>query len=112
MLRLATLLAFLSSPAAFAQTEVADSPWFPAQEGTAWTYRLPDRKVVVKVTKHEKQAGVMCARVETFDEKNEVVAVQHVAVSDKEARRVAHNGEKIEPPLVYLKLPAAKGESW
>ena len=111
MPRLAALVALLLAAPAFAQNDVADSPWFPAAEGTTWHYRAAGKKVVVKVTKHEKQAGVMCARFETLD-KDSVIAVQHVAIDGKEVRRMAHNGEKLEPPLVLFKLPPARGQSW
>jgi len=104
-------LAALGASATRAQDDVADSDWFPTAVGMSWTYRVPDGKVVVKVAKHEIQSGTMCARIETLD-KGEVVAVQDVAVTADKVLRVAHDGEKIEPPLLLLKLPAAKGQKW
>jgi hypothetical protein len=94
-----------------AQDDLAASDWFPAAVGTSWTYRLPDGKTIVKVTKHEKQDGVICARFETI-EKGEVAAVQHIRVTSGAIQRMAHNGEKVEPPFLLLKVPAAKGQKW
>jgi hypothetical protein len=108
---LAVLAAALCAAPALAQSEVATSAWFPAREGMAWTYRLAEKKLTVKVTKHEKQAGVMCARLETLD-KDAVIAVQHVSVTADKVQRVAHNGEKVEPALLFLRLPPAAGQSW
>jgi hypothetical protein len=94
-----------------AEDEVGNSEWFPTAVGMTWTYRVPDGKITVKVAKHEKQSGMMCARFETLD-KGEVVAVQHVALTADKVLRVAHNGEKVEPPLQLLMLPAMKGQIW
>lgn len=109
--RIVLVAAVLVASPLGAQPHLADTPWFPVQEGTTWTYRLEGHRVVVRIAKPEKQGKIWCARVETLD-KNEVVAVQHVAVTAEGISRVAHNGEKIEPPLLLLKLPPAKGQSW
>jgi hypothetical protein len=87
------------------------TPYFPTDDGAAWTYRLADRVVTVKVTKHEKQDGKPAARFETLD-KGDVLAVEHVAVTDTAVVRLTHNGEKVAPPLTLLQLPPAKGQSW
>jgi hypothetical protein len=104
-------LAAIVSSTARAQTELVDSEWFPTGVGTSWTYRVPDGRVAVKVTKHEKQGEFVCARFETLD-KGEVVAVQDVAVTADKVLRIAHDGEKVQPPLVLLTLPALKGKKW
>ena len=105
------VLAALVNSTARGQTELVSSEWFPTGVGTSWTYRVPDGKIIVKVTKHEKQGEFICARFETLD-KGEVVAVQDVAVTADKVRRVAHDGEKVQPPLELLPLPAAKGKKW
>ncbi len=105
-----SLAAFAVTPV-LAQSEVVETDWFPAGVGTSWTYRVPDGKITVKVTKHEKQGEFMCARFETLD-KGEVVAVQDVAVTANRVQRVSHNGEKVEPPLQILMLPPTKGQIW
>jgi hypothetical protein len=108
---LASAIAVLCVLPLMAQGDVAESDWFPAAVGMSWTYRVADGKIVVKVTKHEKQSGLMCARFETID-KGEVVAAQDVAIDADKVLRVAHNGEKVEPPFMLMKLPAAKGQKW
>jgi len=88
-----------------------DSSWFPMPEGGTWTYRLANKQVIVRVGKVEKQAGVTATRIETLD-KSDIVSVQHLAIVGDELRRVAHDGEKLEPPLVLLKLPPVKAQAW
>jgi hypothetical protein len=105
------LALFLGAGPALGQDESGESAWFPTREGTTWTYRLAEKKITVKVTKHEKQAGVMCARLETHD-RGDLIAVQHVAVTAGKVLRVAHNGEKVAPPLEFLQLPPGTGQSW
>jgi hypothetical protein len=94
-----------------AWAQVVDAPYFPAQEGTKWTYRTADGVVTVRVAKFEKQNGIWCARMETLD-RNEVVAVQHVAITPKGVVRVAHNGEKVDPPMMLLEFPIAGPRTW
>ena len=111
MIRLALLAVFAVAPAVPAQDKVAVSAHFPAAEGTAWTYKLGEKKITIRVTKHEKQASAMAARFDTF-EKNDLLAFQHIAIAADAVKRVAHNGEAVTPPLVLLKVPPAKGQSW
>jgi hypothetical protein len=88
-----------------------NSPWFPTLEGSAWHYRLGEKKLTIRVTAHEKQGTLQCARLET-SEKGSALAVQHVAETPAGIVRVMHNGEKVTPQLVFLKLPTAKDQSW
>jgi hypothetical protein len=52
-----------------------------------------------------------CAKLETV-QNGGVIAVQQIAETPAGIVRVSHNGEKVTPPLLFLKGPAAKGQSW
>lgn len=94
-----------------AQDKVGDSPYYPTKVGTTWHYRIGEKKVVVKVAKHEKFGDLPCARVETQIE-GQVKAYEHIAVTKDGLVRVGYNGEVITPPVLFLKLPPNAGDSW
>jgi hypothetical protein len=94
-----------------ADDKVGEFPYYPAKVGTTWHYRIGQKKVTVKVAKHEKQGAHQCARVETTID-GEVKAFEHIAVSKEGLLRVAYNGEAVTPPLLMLKFPPTPGDSW
>lgn len=93
------------------QAQPTTSPYFPTPEGVAWNYRLGEKKLTIRVAAHEKAGALACAKLETV-QNNGVIAVQQVAQTPAGIVRVSHNGEKVTPPLLFLKLPAAQGQSW
>lgn len=114
------LALLLTAFPAWGQEKWKDSPYYPLAVGTRYTYRSGDRTVINEVVKHEKIGDVLCALVESRLEgptlgaevKGKVVASEHVAVADDGLYRHAFGGQKIEPPLCFLKLPPKAGESW
>jgi hypothetical protein len=104
----AALLLLLVGPV---RAQSTDTPFFPTPEGAAWHYRLGEKKIVVRVAAHENQGKLICARLET-SEKGAALAIQHVVQTAAGVVRITHNGEKVTPPLVFLKLPPAKDQSW
>lgn len=101
-----TLMVLNSLPA-----QPTKSPYFPTPEGTAWQYRLGEKKLTIRVAAHEKVGAQLCAKLETVLN-GSVIAVQQVAETTAGIVRVSHNGEKITPPVLFLKLPVAKEQSW
>src|SRR5262245_44228116 len=93
------------------QAEPPASPWYPALIDAAWHYRVGETKLVIRVATLELQGKDLCARLET-SESDAVIAVQHVSQTAAGILRVSHNGEKVGPNLMFLKLPPAKGQSW
>ena len=43
---------------------------------------------------------------------DKVVAVEHVAIKEDGVYRCGFGGKKADPPLLFLKLPAEKDQTW
>lgn len=108
--RIATI-AFMLISTGVMQAEPPTSPWYPALINAAWHYRVGEKKLVVRVATHELQGKELCARLETSED-DAVRAVQHVSQTAAGIVRLSHNGEKVTPNLMFLKLPPTKGQSW
>jgi hypothetical protein len=93
-------------------TKMLESAWYPLEVGTAWTYKTSDMTTfTVKVTKHEKVGNVLCARLEMSGE-GRVSAFEHIAVASDGIYRHGINGKTPDKPVLILKLPPKKGDSW
>ena len=107
-------LAFCLSPAGVLpgqeKDKVRESPYFPLKVGNRWVYRLGARTATVRVTKREPVGKVPCARLEMTV--GEEVHTEHLAVRPDGVYRYRADGQDIEPPLCFLKLPPKAGESW
>ncbi len=88
-----------------------DSPYYPLQVGNTWLYRIGDNRYEMKVTKHEKVGDILCARVEMLID-GKPTAHEHLAVTADGLVRVAYDDRRAEPPLLFLKMPPKKGETW
>jgi hypothetical protein len=88
------------------------SAYYPLRVGSMWHYRIGDNRYTLKVTKYEKIGDLNCARVEQLVEEGKVIAVEHIAVTKEGIVRVAYDDKKSEPPLLFLKLPVKKDETW
>jgi hypothetical protein len=93
-----------------AAAPASDANYFPIKVGTSWEYASGSKRVTVKVAAHEKVADVMCARLETSTDVG--VLTEHVAVKSDGVYKLRANGQTIEPPLLMLKLPLKKGDTW
>jgi hypothetical protein len=116
---LALLPLLLAAVVLAADDKLAETPYYPLRVGTAWHYKIGDAKAVVRVVKHEKVGDTLCARLEVTRD-GKVVGVQHLAVTADGVYRhdlTDQHGEKavtvaLKPPILVLKLPPKKGESW
>jgi len=88
-----------------------ESPYYPLQVGNRWDYRLGDNHYSMRVAKHEKVGDYMCARVEMMVD-DKVTAHEHIADTNEGVVRVAYDDRRSEPPLLFLKLPPAKDQTW
>jgi hypothetical protein len=105
----ALLLSF--NVAAQPPAEKKDATYFPMQVGATWQYKAAESKMTVKIVGHEKIGDVMCTKMETSID-GSVVANEHIAHTADGFARVAYNGQKLDKPLLFLKLPSKSGESW
>jgi hypothetical protein len=109
-LALTLLLAWAA--AAPAQDKMETTPYYPLAVGSSWEYKAGESKFTMKVTKHEKVGNVLCARVEMLI-KDKPVSFEHIAVSKDGVTRNSFEGNKeAQPPVLFLKLPPKKDESW
>jgi hypothetical protein len=90
---------------------VRDSPWYPLKVGSRWVYRGARQPLTRLVVRHERMAGFDCALIETRLGKS-VLQREHVATTADGVYLIAANGQKVAPPLCFLKLPPRAGESW
>jgi len=120
VLALSPLLYLAVPPAVSAEDKAGTSAYYPLEVGTTWHYRVGEGRYKVKVTKHEKIGDVMAAKLETYGDKDKLISSEHVAVvEDKKSTvapyqvvRVATNGERLTPPIPFLRLPPKKDAPW
>jgi hypothetical protein len=112
---LASLTLFLALGWVRAEEKLVETPYHPLKVGTTWTYKVvnaPDSpSMVLKVARHEKVGDLLCARIETVVN-GQAVANEYVTVTKDGIYRVSANGTRFEPPMLLLKLPPRKGDSW
>jgi hypothetical protein len=88
-----------------------DCEYYPLKVGTSWECKAMGQAAAVKVAKHEKFAGVMCALVETSIGGN-VVASEHISVGKDGLYRHSFGGQKVDPPVKFIQLPMKDGDTW
>ncbi len=101
-----------------AQDKLKETPYYPLQVGTTWHYRSGDGKFTIRVVRHEKAGDTLCALLETTRD-GKAVGSEHLAVAadgvyrhDLTAMRPPAVQQTLKPPMLVLKLPPKKGDSW
>src|SRR5580658_7898704 len=105
-----SVVALLFTSLALAAEEKT-TPLYPLKVGSKWTYKVAGGQIEVKVEKKETFAGKECYRLETSSQ-GKVSASEHVVVEEGGVYRLGVNGLKAATPILFLKLPATKGEKW
>ena len=132
---LVLLAALLAVPAPAQDEQGFNTPYYPLQVGNKWTYRAdtekarPDaknrggsQKVVVEVTKKEPTSRTVTKEKKDVKEKvasyvlkissGDKTQFEQVAIFSDGVYRLQAAGKKIEPPLMFFKLPLKQGDSW
>jgi hypothetical protein len=91
--------------------KVQETPYYPLKIGNTWNYKAGQISVSATITKYERVGDQLCARIESSTG-GKVVATEDVAVKPDGVYRCAYAENKVEPPLLFLKLPAAKDQTW
>jgi hypothetical protein len=91
--------------------KAVEPPYFPLEVGTHWVYKAGPRSIDVRVVKHETVAGVPCARLEAASEGADT-HVEYVAVRPDGVYKYRADGQDINPPLCFLKLPPKAVTTW
>ena len=97
--------------ASFSQDTSKDAELYPLRKGSKWTYKsgTDNVEVVVKdVAKVEKED--VYEMVTSIN--NTPMAAEHVVVRKDGVYRVKIGGLEVKPPMLFLKFPVKKGESW
>src|SRR5215469_1307595 len=94
-----------------AQDKMETTPYYPLAVGSTWEYKAGDNKFTLKVTRHEKVGNVLCARVEMFV-KDKAQSFENVSVTKDGVYRNTFEGKEATPPVLFLKLPPKKDETW
>jgi hypothetical protein len=85
--------------------------YYPITVGNVWNYKTDDGKFTAKVISQEKIEGQNCARIElSFGGKPN--CFEHIAVKPDGIYRYSFNGVRSAQPVLLLKLPPRKGDSW
>ncbi|WP_437226308.1 hypothetical protein SH661x_004516 [Planctomicrobium sp. SH661] len=84
---------------------------YPIAVGSKWIYEAAGNQLVEEVTGYDIVDGERCARVETSIN-GKVVAYEHLAFRSDGLYRVSIAGERVVPPLCFLKYPSPKGGQW
>jgi hypothetical protein len=108
---LALLLSWCLALSAAGGDEKPTGSWYPLQVGATWHYKAGAKRFSLRVARYEKFAKVQCARVELIQDKK-VTSFEHVAADAKAVKRFSLEGKEARPPIVVLKLPPKKGQSW
>jgi hypothetical protein len=120
MIRFAGLVLLLGFAAGSAAAPVpvhlmpkGDPVCYPLRVGTVCIHQLEGGEVTFRVTKVEKVAGGHRVATEVVDGSNgNFKSRQVVVVSGRGVDLIEHNGQVIDPPVSWLKLPHAENNSW
>lgn len=80
---------------------------YPLKKGSKWVYKTGDQTVEVVVAGPDKDGTKLDTLVNGKSVASEVVQVKADGVY-----RVSVKGDKVDPPVKFLALPAKKGEAW
>lgn len=84
---------------------------FPLEVGSRWTYAAGPYELEEEVTQIDVVDGEPCARVETRVN-GKAVAYEHLAHRADGIYRVTIGGERVVPPLCFLKFPVKRQTPW
>jgi hypothetical protein len=90
--------------------KMEDNEYYPLKVGSVWHYKLGDAKFRLKATKTEDFSGKTGVRVEMLGDGDKVMSFEHILPTKDSVSRLGFEGNKAEPPVVFLKNKA--GEEW
>jgi len=86
-------------------------PLYPLTVGSKWIFEAGQNQLIEEVTKSEIIDGEQCVRVETRVN-GQVVAFEHLAARTDGIYRVTVSGERVVPPLCFLKYNTVMRTPW
>jgi hypothetical protein len=93
-----------------------ETPYYPLKVGNKWTYKSGEIKITVQVTKFEDVNKQNCAVLEMSGGNIKSPLVEKVAVTTNDGvygvYRYVAAGQEVKPPVLVLKLPPKKDDTW
>lgn len=89
-----------------------DPVCYPLRVGDRWTHQLADSELTGVVTKVEKVEGGSSVTSELTDTTRKNSYFQTVIVSPRGVQVTEYAGQKINPPVWWLKLPHTSKNEW
>jgi hypothetical protein len=115
-LLLLLLLAVVPASLAVAQDKIIEdklaTPFFPLAVGTTWHYKSGEKKVALRVDRHEKLGDVLCAVLKASERDGRAVTETYVAVHKDGIYQHKGDGVAIVPPMLIFALPPKDGHCW
>lgn len=85
--------------------------YFPLKPKTKWTYKVQDQTIEVVVASTETSGNDELTKVDTLVN-GKIVASEVYTVRSDGVFRVKVKDDKIDPPVMILKIPAKAGDTW
>lgn len=89
-----------------------DPVCYPLRVGTVCVHQLPNGEVTFTVSKVEKVATGYRVTTDVLDGTNNFKSRQVVLASPRGVEILDYNGQTIDPPVAWLKLPHGERNAW
>lgn len=93
------------------EPQLAKGDYFPIKLNSISMFRSPGVELETRCARMEKFADIDCARMENYVN-GKLHSFEHVETKPEGVYRVGYNGDKLEPPILLLKLPVRAGDVW
>ncbi|WP_437190728.1 hypothetical protein [Planctomicrobium sp. SH527] len=109
--QLSTLLTLIVAVFAISDAVFAAEPFMPTAVGTRWLYSSGKVAVEERILSVDDIDGEKCLRIETLVN-SMPLAFEHIAIRTDGLYRVTVGGEKVDPPVCFLKFSGSGEEKW
>jgi hypothetical protein len=93
--------------------KMEDTDYYPLKANSVWSYKLGDNtKFRLKAIKEEQYEGKPSVRVEMIGEGDKQLSYENIQVKKDGVYRLGFEGNKADPPVKFMALPAKSGEEW
>jgi hypothetical protein len=110
LILIAVLLIGAAGAPVASQAPIKPTPYYPLVNGDCWHYRAGKDHFVMRVVRQKAVGKFMCVELEATDGRSK--EVEHVTAQKDGVYRCKWRDKEITPPLLLLKLPFRKGDTW
>ena len=116
MIRPFHLLILFALPALLSASPVLnDGPkkhFHPTSKGTKWVYKSGGVRIANTIDEVEVKGGETIVNIVFEESNNKTSPVETLLLNEKGMFRIHALGDKVDPPICLLKLPAKVGTKW